>query len=105
MLAVAICHSQLAAKDYDAAYDMLSSGRRGEMSRKQFEAQLPKELRSCTGISINGISGGVGTVVGSESCVDGYLDGVQGHFAFDLVSEADGALAIDRWREGSCRRP
>jgi hypothetical protein len=94
----------LAKKDYAAAYKMMSAKRRKEMTRKQFEAQLPAELRNCTGININAVGGGCGTVVGAESCADGFVGGADGTswFAFELVSEAEGRLAVSRWHEGQC---
>jgi len=95
----------LAADRHDEAYAMLSERRRAELPRERFEASLPEPLRDATGITINGISGGVGTVVGAETCVDGFLGGVEGYsgYAFELVTAEDGTERIDEWRSGQCR--
>ncbi len=93
------------AGEYDAAYALLSTERKRSLGRDQFEATLPPKLRSASGFTVNSMSTGVGTVVGSETCIDGWLDDVSGYsgYAFDMIVESD-ALRIETYREGTCRK-
>ena len=96
---------RVGAGDYDTAHTMLSPRLQNRMPRERFEALLPAELKAAQGFTVNGISGGVGSVVGVETCVDGWLDGVSGNsgFRFELVSDGQ-TQRIDAFRSGTCRR-
>jgi hypothetical protein len=94
-----------AGGDLDSAYELLAERKRQQLSLQQFQATLPSKLRAASGFTVNGQSGGVGAGDGSETCLDGWLDDVDGYsgYRFDLVAEGDEQRIVS-WQEGSCPR-
>ncbi len=94
----------IAAEDFDRAHELLSPAARARIDRDALPAHLPDELQRATGIAINSVRGSLGTVAEASTCVDGYLDGLEGYsgFAFALIETDDGPR-IESWRSGQCR--
>jgi hypothetical protein len=97
--------ARVGAGDYAGAHAMLSTQARERFDVGALEAALSPTLNGASGLDVNSISGGIGTVEGSEHCVDGWLEGIDGepHFSVELVSEGD-EWRIASWRMAHCRR-
>jgi len=91
--------------DYEAAHAMCSPERQANVSRSKLKRELPPELAQSSGFSVNSISGGLGTSKGTTGCVEGRLDGVDGHSGFSIhMVVVEDEWRVDKWT-GACPRP
>ena len=90
----------IAAKDFDAAYELLSTEKKRGLPREEFEASLPAKLRAATGFTVNAL--GIG---GETACVEGSLDGVDDapRFVFHVHDDGDMERIADWHDGGRCR--
>jgi len=93
----------LQAKDYETAHGLLAEPLRTRMKADQLSKSLPTHYVQQDGVSINGVSSGLGTVAGDASCVDGwvYVSGKSHRFGMGLVQEPEG-LRVSRLERRPC---
>jgi hypothetical protein len=97
----------LSERRIDDAHALLTPAAQQRVPREAFDAKLPAGYVGNRRASINSVTSTIGTVVGAEACIDGWVtvNGGDGQsFAFELGATDAGWRIDDFDRQHSCSR-